>query len=86
MVKKTVFKHQTIDLAYMSLQPVMSALDRFEHMGLANFLQHMCDWNETVIRQFYATLEINMVEEKIWWKTRKGYIMPLLLGLLQLIS
>jgi len=67
LIKKTIFKHQTIDLGYMRTQPVMSALvDRFEHMGLANFLQHRCDWNETVIRQFYATLEISMVEEKIW--------------------
>jgi hypothetical protein len=50
MVKKTIYKHQTIDLAYMRSQPVMSELvDRFEHMGLANFLQHRCDWNETVI-------------------------------------
>ena len=50
----------------------MSTLvDRFEAMGLANFLQHRCDWNKTVIRQFYATLEINMVEEKFWWKTGK---------------
>jgi sulfur relay (sulfurtransferase) DsrC/TusE family protein len=50
----------------------MSALvDRFEAMRLANFLQHRCDWNETVIRQFYATLEISMVDEKFWWKTRK---------------
>ena len=24
-----------------------------------------------MIRQFYATLEINMVEEKIWWMTGK---------------
>ena len=63
LVKKTVFKHQTIDLGYMRSQQVMSDLvDRFEQMGLANFLQHRCDWNETVIRQFYATLEINMVE------------------------
>ena len=51
MVKKTIFKHQIIVLAYMRSQPVMSALvDRFENMGLANFLQHRCDWNETVIR------------------------------------
>jgi len=56
----------------MRSQPVMSVLvDRFEPMGLANFLQHRCDWNETVIHQFYATLEISMVEEKIWWKTGK---------------
>ena len=65
LVKKNVFKHQTIDLAYMMSQPVMSELvDRFEAMGLGNFMQRRYDWNETVIRQFYATLEINMVEEK----------------------
>ena len=61
-VQKDVFKHKTIDLDYMRQQQVMSDLvDRFEQMGLANFLQHRCDWNETVICQFYATLEINMV-------------------------
>ena len=50
----------------------MSALvDRFEAMGLANFLQYRCDWNETVIHQFYATLEISMEEERIWWTTGK---------------
>ena len=37
-------------------------VDRFEQMELANFLQYKCDWNKTVIRQFYTTLEINMVE------------------------
>ena len=41
-------------------------VDRFETMGLTNFLQHRCDWNETVVRQFYATLEINMEKEKLW--------------------
>ena len=40
-------------------------------MCLANFLQHRCDWNETVIRQLYATLEINIVEETFWWTTGK---------------
>ena len=51
MVKKTIFKHQTIDLGYMRSHPVMTELvDRFETMGLANFLQHKCDGNETVIR------------------------------------
>jgi hypothetical protein len=67
IVKKIVFKHQTIDLAYMRSQPVMTELvDRFETTGLANFLQHRCDWNETVILQFYATLEISMEEKRIW--------------------
>ena len=72
LVKKTVFKYQTIDLSYIRSQQVMSDLvDRFEQMGLANFLQHRCDWNEIVIRQFYATLEINMIEKRIWWTTGK---------------
>jgi len=72
LVKKNVFKHQTIDLSYMRQQQVMTDLvDRFQQMGLANFLQHRCDWNETVIRQFYATLEINMVEETFRWTTGK---------------
>jgi len=72
MVKKIIYKHQTIDLAYMRSHLVLTELvDRFENMGLANFLQHRCDWNETVIRQFYATLEISMEEEKLWWKTGK---------------
>ena len=67
LVKKNVLKHQTIDLGYMRSQQVMSdPVDRFEQMGLANFLQHKCDWNETVIRQFYATLVINTVEETLW--------------------
>ena len=44
LVKKIVFKHQTIDLGYMRSQQAMSDLvDRFEHMDLANFLQHWCD-------------------------------------------
>jgi hypothetical protein len=46
-------------------------VDRFEQIGLANFLQHRCDWNETVIRQFYATLEIDMVEATFKWSNGK---------------
>jgi hypothetical protein len=81
MVKKTVFSHQTIDLAYMSNHAVIADLvARFETMGLTNFLQHRCGWNETIIRQFCATLEIDLDDEKLWWKTRKKYTMPLLLS------
>jgi hypothetical protein len=44
MVKKTVFSHQTIDLAYMSNQAVMANLvARFENMGLSNFFRHRWD-------------------------------------------
>ena len=78
MVKKIVYKHQTIDLAYMRSHPVMTELvDNFEHMGLANFLQHRCDWNETVIRQFYATLEIS-IEEKNMVDNWKGNLLCIL--------
>ena len=53
MLKKNVFRHQTTNLAYMSNQAVMADLvPRFESMGLTNFFQHRCDWNETIIRQF----------------------------------
>jgi hypothetical protein len=56
----------------MSNQAVMADLvPRFESMGLTNFFQHRCYWNETIICQFYATLEIDLVEEKIWWNTGK---------------
>ena len=56
----------------MRSHPVMTELvDRFEHMGLANFLQHRCDWNETDIYQFYATLENSIEEERIWWTIGK---------------
>ena len=87
IVKKTVFKHQTIDLAYMRSQPVMSALvDRFENKGLADFLQHRCDWNQTVIRHFYATLEISIVKKRFGGKPGRGFIMLPLLSLQLLIS
>jgi len=39
MLRKTVFGHQTTDLAYMSNQAVTTDLvARFESMGLTNFL------------------------------------------------
>ena len=75
IVKKIVFKHQTIDLAYMRSQPVMSALVvRFENKGLADFLQHRCDWNQTVIRHFYATLEISIVKKDLVENREEGLL------------
>jgi hypothetical protein len=59
LVNKTVFAHQTIDLNYMSSQPVMRDLiPMLQHIGLREFLTHRCDWNKTIIRQFYATVEL----------------------------
>ena len=83
MVKKTVYKHQTIDLVYMRSHPVMTQLvDRFEQIGLANFLQHRCHWNETVIRQFYVTLEISIEEKKYGGQLEREPTMHPLLNLL----
>jgi hypothetical protein len=46
-------------------------VDKFENMCLTNFFQHRCDWNEIVVRQFYATPELNMDEETFVWMTGK---------------
>ena len=40
-------------------------------MGLSYFFLHICDWDEIIIRQFYATLQIDMVEETLAWMTGK---------------
>jgi hypothetical protein len=72
LVNKTVFAHQTIDLNYMSSQLVMRDLiPMLQHIGLREFLTHRCDWNNTIIRQFYATVELNFADERIEWMTGK---------------
>jgi hypothetical protein len=30
------------------------------------------NWNEVMVQQFYATLEVNMVKESIKWMIRRG--------------
>jgi hypothetical protein len=42
---------------------------KFHHIGLLKFTQFTCDWNDTAIRQFYATMDINWVDEHITWIT-----------------
>jgi hypothetical protein len=36
---------------------------------LLKFTQFTCDWNKTIIRQFYATIEIDWDKESITWIT-----------------
>jgi hypothetical protein len=36
---------------------------------LLKFTQFSCDWNETIIRQFYATVEVDWDEELVTWMT-----------------
>jgi hypothetical protein len=42
---------------------------KFQHISLLKFTQLTCDLNDTVIRQFYATLDINCHYEQITWIT-----------------
>lgn len=70
MLNKVVFRHQTIDFNYMADYVVLYELvEKFENLGLKAFLEHRCDWNDTIIRQFYATVEVNMEEESLEWMT-----------------
>ena len=72
MLNKVVFRHQTIDFNYMADYVVLYELvEKFENLGLKAFLEHRCDWNDTIIRQFYATVEVNMEEESLEWMTGK---------------
>jgi len=57
----------------MSTHPVMANLvARFADTGLSDFFVHKYDWNETIIRQFYPTLKIDVVEEILIWMTGIG--------------
>jgi hypothetical protein len=38
-------------------------------LGLKPFLQHRCDWNDTIVRQFYATYEMDFIGKKMKWMT-----------------
>jgi hypothetical protein len=73
LLDKVVFKHQWIDFIHMADYNVMYELvQRFEDLGIKEFMEHKCDWNDTVIRQFYATVEIVSIEEKLTWMTGKN--------------
>jgi hypothetical protein len=42
-----------------------------QHIGSREFLTHRCDWNNTIIRQLYATVELDFANERIEWMTGK---------------
>jgi hypothetical protein len=45
---------------------------KLENLGLKPFLELRCDWNDTIIRQFYATYEMDFDAKNIKWMTGKG--------------
>jgi hypothetical protein len=60
LLKKSVFAHKSIDWDYLDqYASTYSLKPKFQHIGLLKFTQFTCDQNETIIRQFYATVEID---------------------------
>jgi hypothetical protein len=69
----TVFAHQRVGFGYLESKPVLAGVaTKLENLGLKPFLQHRCDWNDTIIRQFYATYEIDFEAKNIKWMTGKS--------------
>jgi hypothetical protein len=69
----TVFAHQRVDFGYHESKPVLAGVaTKLENLGLKPFLEHRCDWNDTIIRQFYATYEMDFDAKNIKWMTGKG--------------
>jgi hypothetical protein len=68
----TVVAHQRVDFGYLESKPVLAGVaTKLENLGLKLFLHHKCDWNDTIIRQFYATYEMDFDAKNIKWMTRK---------------
>jgi hypothetical protein len=73
LMECTVFAHQRVDFDYLESKPVLSGVaTKLENLGLKPFLQHRCDWNDTIIRQFYATYEMDFIGKKMRWMTGKS--------------
>jgi hypothetical protein len=63
-------KHQVIDWTFMLGQSVMEGLiPKFEACGLYDFMGQKTDFSEMVVKQFLATVEIDIDEQSITWMT-----------------
>jgi hypothetical protein len=57
----------------MSKQAVLQGLlSKIENVGLKNIMRFCHNWNEAMVQQFYATLEVNHEKETIKWMTGRG--------------
>jgi hypothetical protein len=73
LMECAVFAHQRVDFDNLESKPVLAGVARkLENLGLKPFLQHRCDWNDTIIRQFYATYEMDFEAKNIMWMTSKS--------------
>jgi hypothetical protein len=71
-----------VDFPYLESKEVLAGVaTKLENLGLNPFLEHRCDWNDTLIRQFYATYEMDFDEETIKWMTGKREFEATLLSL-----
>jgi hypothetical protein len=68
----TVHKHQYINMTFLMDKDIAADLISTLHdIGLHDFLDHNCNWNDLIVRQFYATMEIKTDINEIEWMTGK---------------
>jgi hypothetical protein len=68
LLDNKVFQHKYIDWDFVSGFLVMCGLvPIFKELLLYEFCKHKCNWNDNAIRQFYATVQIDFVNEKKHW-------------------
>jgi hypothetical protein len=73
LMECTVFTHQRVDFDYLESKPVLAGVAmKLENLGLKPFLQHRCDWNDTIVRKCYATYEMDFIGKKMRWMTSKS--------------
>jgi hypothetical protein len=69
----TMFAHHRVDFGYLESKPVLAGVaTKLENLGLKPFLEHRCDWNDTIIRQFSTTYEMDFDAKTIKWMTGKS--------------
>jgi hypothetical protein len=69
----TIFTHLRVDFGYLESKPILAGVaTKLENLGFKPFLWHRCDWNDTIIRQFYATYEMDFDAKNINWMTKKS--------------
>jgi len=57
----------------MSKQDVLQGLlSKIENVGLKNIMRFHHNWNEAMVQQFNATLEVNNKKETVKWMTGRG--------------
>lgn len=75
-----IFEHAAMNQNKLSVhwnylndfEHIRPLLAKVEQAGLRDIMRLKQNWNEAVVRQFYATLEVNMEKESIKWMTGKG--------------